>query len=515
MALKQSIQFLRSETIYTSKTLALAVLDTVAHKVGQPVMVRYNDGTSENPKIILALGIVDGVGASNYRLLANAYDLSILANYAQTTNTDLTTHTSNSDIHVTSADKTKWDGYSTSLSEISESLSDINNELKGLSTVISGVDNKIGELSSLTTTSKTNVVSAVNEIKSGLTSLTNTSYKGVKSGNGVDVSPIVSGEQTISVKVNSTDKILGVTAGGLDATVGLTYSNGVITLTGKSGVTLGTANIGVNTVVKSGSYDSTKEELVLVLNTNEEIRIPVGSLITEWSVSDTNNITLSKTRVVNGSDVLTADVKIDSSKSDNALKTSVNGLYVKDYVSDIQEINNKLTQQLADISENGVDITLSDNEVPEKLVSLKSLDGEIEKLKGLVGDTSVNTLITNIIGGASTEYNTLGKIENIVKSIQTTSSNALQNVVAGTNITVNKNGTSVTVNADVITTDSSSTTKTLSAKAVSDEIAKIGALVNGGLTMDVNKKFSVNIDNTSIGLESNKLKVLGIDGGTF
>lgn len=94
-------------------------------------------------------------------------------------------------------------------------------------------------------------------------------------------------------------------------------------------------------IVKKAEYKAETEELVLVFDdieskNGETVSIPMSGLITEWETSQTENqnhtVELNRTRVINGKDVLTADVHIVRHKDDNILtqveEDGVQKLYV-------------------------------------------------------------------------------------------------------------------------------------------------------------------------------------------
>ena len=85
-------------------------------------------------------------------------------------------------------------------------------------------------------------------------------------------------------------------------------------------------------VVERAYYDSETEELVIVFVLGEgkkqEVRIPVGGLISEWETVDTDTVHLERERVAGGgNDKLSADVKV-SDDDDNMLVAKGDGLYV-------------------------------------------------------------------------------------------------------------------------------------------------------------------------------------------
>lgn len=92
-------------------------------------------------------------------------------------------------------------------------------------------------------------------------------------------------------------------------------------------------------------YDANTESIIIVYkdvyNQNQKITIPVGDLIEEWGVENTNHtITLAKTRNVQGLDVLTADVNVSEKGLNNNILEVLNGkLYVNGIADNIKYEN--------------------------------------------------------------------------------------------------------------------------------------------------------------------------------
>ena len=159
-------------------------------------------------------------------------------------------------------------------------------------------------------------------------------------------------------------------AGGLYANVDLSYepTSGVLTFT--NGIGSGkTFNLTQESFLKSGYYDSSTEELVLVFATNggaseNTVRIPVANLITEWTVERTpgSPLILSKSsHSTAGPDTLTGDISI-ATAGDNILVNSAGNLYVKGTADNIKfdestTVYQKLVTNTSDIAANKQAIT--------------------------------------------------------------------------------------------------------------------------------------------------------------
>jgi hypothetical protein len=133
---------------------------------------------------------------------------------------------------------------------------------------------------------------------------------------------------------------------GIYAYADLAYSEGTNTLTFKVSNKNGdvvSKNIKLNSIeiFERAFYDSLTEEIVIVYKNAEgtlsELRIPAKDLIEEWRVDNTNTtVTLVRTRVSGGTDILTANVNIASNSSDNILETQGHALYVKGTADNIR-----------------------------------------------------------------------------------------------------------------------------------------------------------------------------------
>jgi len=76
----------------------------------------------------------------------------------------------------------------------------------------------------------------------------------------------------------------------------------------------------LSAIVEDSYYDSTTEEIVIVFKLHDEttqtVRIPVGALIREWEVDNSTGVVeLKREEVVNGSDKLSADVRLSSNRN--------------------------------------------------------------------------------------------------------------------------------------------------------------------------------------------------------
>ena len=156
----------------------------------------------------------------------------------------------------------------------------------------------------------------------------------------VTVEKSAKGDFTVANSVKlSTDNSIIVTNGGLKANVTAEYQSGKTTLVitvGTNKYELDLSSLAVSSL-KSADYDATNEEIVLTFYVGKEektLRIPVGTLIHDVEVDDTDSIDLTLKSVSGGPNHISGEVRIDKTHSDNILTVSSNGLYVsKAYIT--------------------------------------------------------------------------------------------------------------------------------------------------------------------------------------
>lgn len=166
---------------------------------------------------------------------------------------------------------------------------------------------------------------------------------------------------TGDVKLNSDNNLVIETNTGLLATIDYDATkNELIVSDSTNASRVRRIPLATSKIVKKAEYKAETEELVLVFDdieskNGETVSIPMSGLITEWETSQTENqnhtVELNRTRVINGKDVLTADVHIVRHKDDNILtqveEDGVQKLYVssqkiKDNKDAIDTLKNEL-----------------------------------------------------------------------------------------------------------------------------------------------------------------------------
>lgn len=141
-------------------------------------------------------------------------------------------------------------------------------------------------------------------------------------------------------------------ADGLYINGNLEYDDGQVTFKVNDNI-VSQFNIGLSSILADGYYSSDTEEIVLIFNkidsTQQTIRIPVGSLIREWEPDNANsNVTLNREEVINGTDKLSANVKI-STQAHNILQDVNHELYVEGTTDAITYNEAPLTSTILDL----------------------------------------------------------------------------------------------------------------------------------------------------------------------
>ena len=168
----------------------------------------------------------------------------------------------------------------------------------------------------------------------------------------VTVDKTVKGDFVVGANVKlSNDKSIIVSNGGLKADVSASFKKGTSTLfinVGNNEYAIDLSDLAVS-VLKGAQYDAGTEELVLefiVGDTTKTVRVPVGTLIHDVEVDDTDTVDMTLRSVSGGPNHISAEVKIDKTHSDNILTITSNGLYVaKAYITEAvkEEANERKT----------------------------------------------------------------------------------------------------------------------------------------------------------------------------
>lgn len=116
---------------------------------------------------------------------------------------------------------------------------------------------------------------------------------------------------------------------GLFFSISTEYENGVLTVN-VNGEPKYTHDLGLSAIVDDAYYDPNTEDIVIIFKLHsgevQRVEIPADKLITEWDVEETATVSLNRERVVDGADILTANVKI-SQEANNSLQEKADGLF--------------------------------------------------------------------------------------------------------------------------------------------------------------------------------------------
>ena len=226
---------------------------------------------------------------------------------------------------------------------------------------------------------------------------------------------------------------------GVTKAIEFDYNAGRNILYYTAGTQTGEIKLSQASIVDRAYYDSATEELVIIFNLGEgeeqEVRIPVGGLITEWETADTDTVKLHKERVVAGNDVLTAEVRI-SDDADNMLVAKSDGLYVTD--SGLTKVENVL--------ENVKDVLglADDGHLPEG-----SFTGEHTQGLGTYLD-AVNALDNAVSEAEATVASAVTEFENNLASAMTAVDERLDESEEVTAIALNRLAEGVSQNTNDI-----------------------------------------------------------------
>lgn len=228
------------------------------------------------------------------------------------------------------------------------------------------------------------------------------------SESGVTLTGNVNVPDTITDGLINIKNIISVKDTGIFANVDLSYDYNSGALTFTNGVNTSVFNLPLETYVKSGSYDPSTENLVLVLNRpvdtinksgatiqTDKIYISLANLVDEWDVKNelSSPVTLTKTRVISGKDELSANLKIYESDTNILVNHENTGyLEVKGTADNIQYAAGVTVKDKIDdiISQHTVSVEDS-NTVDMSVVS--TVSGGI-KIKA---DVNISTNTGNII----------------------------------------------------------------------------------------------------------------------
>lgn len=215
---------------------------------------------------------------------------------------------------------------------------------------------------------------------------------------------------TGDVKLNHDNNLVIETNTGLLATIDYDATkNELIVSDSTNASRVRRIPLATSKIVKKAEYKPETEELILVFDdieskNGETVSIPMSGLITEWETSQTENqnhtVELNRTRVINGKDVLTADVHIVRHKDDNILtqveedgvqKLYVSGQKIKDNKDAIDALKNEVevVKAKSETSSNGFE-TLK-NKVDTNTNEISTIKNTLSTVKN-TSDANTNAL---------------------------------------------------------------------------------------------------------------------------
>ena len=220
----------------------------------------------------------------------------------------------------------KFEALSAYTSGVNNNLDD---EIERAQAAENALSASVGFVSGAVDTTNANLANEINrsttqdeQLKADIDSVsaaTATKISGITGVSGITVDSSNPTNPKISLELNQdSSNILTLNREGLYTTVDLTYNDSDNKLIFST--TKGSKEIALNSIkfIEYIDYDEENEEIVIGYKTAAsgevlELRIPVGDLITEWvPVSEGHNVILNRTRVISGTDEVTADVRIAS-----------------------------------------------------------------------------------------------------------------------------------------------------------------------------------------------------------
>lgn len=299
---------------FESREDALNFLNGREFFFGDPFVVKYTEngeaklmlaiGKSENPEITAdTTEIAGGIGPDAYELI----DVNDIKDQIEKLWESL-----NEEVSA----RTEGDAYlQEQVDEVKDAIDNINSMIEELSGATDNIKEIIGE----GWTDSPDNVTITDRIKkdeqlSGIVWGHNDGepYDGHLPNTAL---PYASGETLAKMVETISDTLTGVLFKDEDAvkTIKFDYNPGRNILYYTAGTENGEIKLSQSAVVDRAYYDAATEELVIefILGEDEkqEVRIPVRGLITEWTVdNEGHNVKLTRTSVVDGPDVLSADI---------------------------------------------------------------------------------------------------------------------------------------------------------------------------------------------------------------
>ena len=493
-----SIKFLRSKNVLGSYTLAVEKLKSLNLAYGHPAVVKYYDGAEEDANIRLLLGVGYQQGSDNAVLEVASFK---------------------------------------SIQEIKDAVTALDTKIGNLNDIKEGV-------------TKTSIVAAINSLKDQIQSAVSGGVTSVVSGQGISVDSSDVNNPKVSIKLDPAEgNAATLSDAGLKVTVPevtvpeYTIAEASIPAEGylksyelrKNGSKVGASiNIPKDLVVSSGEvktvetaddpYEGAVEGdlylQLIIANQSTPVNIPVKSLTDVYTAGAYLQLSDGQFSVDYSSlkTQLDTDLSITTTKNKvTALETTV-GNSTKGLVKDVTDIKDTLGSE-----DSGLAKDVADNKAAIGVINGTGA-GSISK--------AISDLKTEVLGGATAEYDTLGEVEAKIKGLQTnldTLDESAVKTITGAGIASASKGDAgewtVTVNSEIDNSADGATVdnKTYSAKKITTLIneLKVKDAANGsGTTVSKNESgvLTVNVltDNDSVKIgDDGKLTVNIVDGGSF
>lgn len=306
----------------------------------------------------------------------------------------------------------------------------------------------------------------------------------------------IKGDFTVSSNVRlSNDKSIIISDGGLKANISATFKKGTSTLlieVGNNEYAVDLSDLAVS-VLKKAEYDTETEELVLefiVGDTTKIVRIPVGSLIHDIEVDDTNTIDMTLRSVSGGPNHISAELRVDNVHSDNILTVSSNGAYVsKAFITEAVDVESNERKAVDEELKSKIDkVTELANANKEAIVSEASTARAAEKANALAIEQEIKD-------ARAAEAANAKAIEANAKAIEDNES-AINNEVA-------RASRAEQANTDAITAEAAraKAAEVKNAEAIASEINRASEKENDLLEKIGNNTLIINENKTAIAAE--------------
>ena len=266
----------------------------------------------------------------------------------------------------------------------------------------------------------------------------------------VIVEKSVKGDFTVSSNVRlSNDKSIIISDGGLKANISATFKKGTSTLlieVGNNEYAVDLSDLAVS-VLKKAEYDTETEELVLefiVGDTTKIVRIPVGSLIHDIEVDDTDTIDMTLRSVSGGPNHISAELRVDNTHSDNILTVSSNGAYVsKAFITEAVDAESNERKAADEELKSKIDkVTELANANKEAIVSEASTARAAEKANAKAIADNANAIASEVTRATAAETKNAEAIASEINRATEKEGDLLEKIDDNT-IIINENKTAI------------------------------------------------------------------------